>query len=78
MDYEERLAAALQQSNRAKTSAFPLSLSTGVLACDEQMAHASVEDLLELADALMYKRKRTSRQRNEPVPSVPVFSACEI
>jgi diguanylate cyclase (GGDEF)-like protein len=55
---ERRLSKTLQQSNEKRGGTLHLSLSIGVLRCDNSMETLCIEDLLAQADGLMYQEKR--------------------
>ena len=67
---EFRIGTALARINSSGVNAFQLSLSTGILECSPHDDAVPVEDLLERADALMYRQKRVSR--DHPVATAPV------
>lgn len=56
---ERRLSKTLQQSNERRGAGWQLSLSIGVLRCDNTMESLSIEDLVARADGLMYQEKRS-------------------
>ena len=60
---EYRIAKALTESNSVVSNPIKLSLSTGIIECGPN-ERASVEDLLERADMLMYKQKRSSSEHS--------------
>ena len=65
---EQRIATAIRQSNEKSGRSFQLSLSVGVLTCDNSLGAISIEDLLARADSLMYEQKRErQKQSGEPV-----------
>ncbi len=59
---ERRLAETLRHSNQKPGRLFQLSLSIGVLNCDDSLKASSIEDLLARADALMYEQKRNHKK----------------
>jgi diguanylate cyclase (GGDEF)-like protein len=69
---KQRLEKTLQQSNQ-KTDPFQLSLSLGILICDDSLKGSNIEDLLARADALMYQHKSVRKQQRmsatAPIPS---------
>jgi len=67
---EQRLQLALQQSNQKTDRAFQLSLSVGVLNCDDALKDSSIEDLLARADMLMYQQKSVRKQRTSATASI--------
>ncbi len=70
---EQRLEKKLQESNQ-KIDSFQLSLSTGVLNCDDSLKDSSIEDLLAHADALMYQHKSVRKQQRTS-GTVPITAA---
>jgi GGDEF domain-containing protein len=71
---ERRLAETLRHSNQKPGRLFDLSLSIGVLNCDDSLNASSIEDLLARADALMYEQKRNHRKSafaSSPVTVTP-------
>jgi diguanylate cyclase (GGDEF)-like protein len=60
---QARIAELTQQSNRKPGRNFQLSLSVGVLNCDESLSGSTIEDLLARADTLMYEQKRERKTR---------------
>ena len=70
---EQRLAATVRRSNLQPGRTFRLSLSVGVLCCDESLRDASFEELLARADALMYQQKADHHtKQNEASTAEPV------
>jgi diguanylate cyclase (GGDEF)-like protein len=65
---EDRLAALIEATNRRWGNTFALSLSVGVLVCDQSMVGTNIENLLERADALMYHEKADNRALRTLVP----------
>jgi diguanylate cyclase (GGDEF)-like protein len=61
---KQRIEQTLQRSNRESHRAFQLSLSVGVLNCDDSLKDSSIEDLLARADVLMYEQKSIRKQRH--------------
>jgi len=57
-ELERRLDEVVQESNRKAGRKFQLSLSIGVLACDNSLESSTLEELLARTDALMYEKKR--------------------
>ncbi len=55
---EHRLSKTLRQNNLKRTATTQLSLSIGVLRCDNTMETLSIEHLMAQADGLMYQEKR--------------------
>jgi diguanylate cyclase (GGDEF)-like protein len=55
---ERRLATIVQHSNEKMDRAIRLSLSVGILSCDNSLEALSIEELLVRSDALMYQQKR--------------------
>jgi diguanylate cyclase (GGDEF)-like protein len=55
---EERLVNAVQQITNKTFRPHQISLSIGILRCDDSLGALSIEDLLARADALMYEQKR--------------------
>ena len=55
---EGRLSRSLGQCNEKRPDTLQLSLSIGVLRCDETMESLCIEDLMARADGLMYEEKR--------------------
>ena len=55
---ERRLSKTLQQSHEKRGGTLDLSLSIGVLRCDNSMETLCIENLLAQADGLMYQEKR--------------------
>jgi diguanylate cyclase (GGDEF)-like protein len=55
---EERLVNAVQQITNKTGRPYQISLSIGILRCDDSLGALSIEDLLARADALMYEQKR--------------------
>ena len=55
---ESRLNGLLDEFNTQPDRKFTLSLSVGVLRCDDTMSGQPFEDLLDEADKLMYRKKR--------------------
>jgi diguanylate cyclase (GGDEF)-like protein len=55
---EERLAHTLQMSNDKPGRAFQLNLNVGILTCDRTLGATPVEQLLAMADELMYRQKK--------------------
>ncbi len=62
-----RLEQALHSINQTGAHLCPISLSMGVLECDEAMWTAPMEELLERADLLMYEQKRAAKARQSTV-----------
>jgi diguanylate cyclase (GGDEF)-like protein len=60
---EERLANALRQITKSAGRPYQISLSIGILRCDDSLGALSIEDLLARADALMYEQKREHKNR---------------
>jgi diguanylate cyclase (GGDEF)-like protein len=60
---KQRLAEIVEQANKKEGRKFYLSLSVGMLVCDELSKGAGFEELLARADALMYERKRAAKMR---------------
>jgi diguanylate cyclase (GGDEF)-like protein len=58
---EQRLSEMVKRSNEKPGRAFQLSLSVGVLSCDNALGVVSIEELLARADALMYQQKRNRK-----------------
>ena len=56
---ERRLSEALRQTNEKRGATLQLSMSIGVLRCDNTMANLCIEDLMAQADGLMYQEKRS-------------------
>jgi diguanylate cyclase (GGDEF)-like protein len=69
---EQRLEKTLQQSNQKSNRAFQLSLSVGVLSCDDSLKASSIEDLLARADVLMYQQKSVRKQRTSATGPITV------
>jgi len=61
---EERLTRAIQHSNHKAGRPFQLSLSVGILTCDNSLETLPIENLLAQADALMYEQKRERKNRS--------------
>jgi diguanylate cyclase (GGDEF)-like protein len=60
---EQRLARTTQQSNNKAGRGFQLSLSVGILTCDNSLGALPIENLLAQADVLMYQQKRERNNR---------------
>jgi GGDEF domain-containing protein len=68
---EQRLERALQQNNQSSDRAFEISLSVGVLLCDDSMKTSNIESLLARADALMYQQKGVHKRRRSETGMMP-------
>jgi GGDEF domain-containing protein len=55
---EERLVKAAQQLTNKTGRPYHISMSIGILTCDDFRETLSIVDLLARADALMYEQKR--------------------
>ena len=60
---EDRIASLVRTRNQRENSKFQLSLSIGMMVCDDSLRDLTIGDLLTRADALMYEKKRESRSR---------------
>jgi len=56
---EQQLIAALRQNNENVSRSFQLSLSYGILNCQDEIVNLPIEDLLGKADELMYLHKKS-------------------
>lgn len=65
---EKRLLYTLEQSNLRQALPFQLSLSVGALLCDESKKVHDIEELLFLADSLMYEQKRIHHDQSSQQP----------
>ncbi len=72
---ERRLAKTLEQSNEKRGVTPHLSLSMGVLRCDNSMKTLCIEDLLAQADALMFREKRRYQSGIRGVAEQPLALA---
>jgi diguanylate cyclase (GGDEF)-like protein len=68
---EQRLERALQQNNQSSDRAFEISLSVGILLCDDSMKTSNIEGLLARADALMYQQKGVRKRRRSETVVMP-------
>jgi diguanylate cyclase (GGDEF)-like protein len=57
----QRLESAVEKSNAAASSSLPLSLSVGILLCDDSLKNLAMDELVARADALMYLEKKRKR-----------------
>ena len=55
---ENRIHSAIGEVNKRAGQSFQLSLSVGVIVCDETWGETTIEELLGKADALMYEQKK--------------------
>ena len=72
-DLERRLADVVEQNNRKAGRKFQLSLSVGVLACDNSLEGSTFEELLARTDALMYEKKRENAGGQSKSPASPTL-----
>jgi diguanylate cyclase (GGDEF)-like protein len=63
---EQRLVRNIQQSTGKTGRPYQISLSVGILRCDNSLEALSIEDLLARADALMYEQKREHKNCTQP------------